>query len=213
MRRVEATERQFVDLMRAASSRVVVRLQLFSIPEVPRADAVRQELGERYRDIAEFWDSHIDGLIVTGTEPRARNLKDEPYWNTLSQVVDWASDHTTSAIWSCLAAHAAVLRTDGIERAACCRQSIRHFRLRDGRAASDDNRRGGGPACSAFALQRLVRTGACRKRLSHSHARRQCRRRYVRPAGAELSHLPSGPPGIRCRRRCCANIAATSAVI
>ena len=113
---VEATERQFVDLMRAASSRVVVRLQLFSIPEIPRADAVRQDIGERYRDISKIWDSHIDGLIVTGTEPRARNLRDEPYWNTLSQVVDWAYDHTTSAIWSCLAAHAAVLRTDGIER-------------------------------------------------------------------------------------------------
>ena len=113
---VEATERQFIDLMRAASSRVVVRLQLFSIPEIPRDGAVRQELGERYRDISKIWDSHIDGLIVTGTEPRARNLRDEPYWNTLSQVVDWAYDHTTSAIWSCLAAHAAVLRTDGIER-------------------------------------------------------------------------------------------------
>ena len=31
-------------------------------------------------------------------------------------MVDWAYDHTTSAIWSCLAAHAAVLHTDGIER-------------------------------------------------------------------------------------------------
>jgi homoserine O-succinyltransferase len=113
---LEATERQFTDLMRAASSRVVVRVQLFSIPEIPRADTVRQEMGERYRDISRIWDSHIDGLIVTGTEPRAQNLKDEPYWNTLSQVVDWAYDHTTSAIWSCLAAHAAVLRTDGIER-------------------------------------------------------------------------------------------------
>jgi homoserine O-succinyltransferase/O-acetyltransferase len=113
---LEATERQFIDLIRAASARVVVRLLLFSIPEVSRADAVRQELGERYRGISELWDSHIDGLIVTGTEPRAKNLKDEPYWNSLSQVVDWARDNTTSAIWSCLAAHAAVLHTDGIER-------------------------------------------------------------------------------------------------
>jgi homoserine O-succinyltransferase len=53
---------------------------------------------------------------VTGTEPRAENLKDEPYWQTLCQVVDWARDHTTSTIWSCLAAHAAVLHANGIER-------------------------------------------------------------------------------------------------
>ena len=73
---LEATERQFVDLLRASSSRVIVRLLLFSIPEVPRAEAVRQEMGERYRNIARLWDGHIDGLIVTGTEPRAANLKD-----------------------------------------------------------------------------------------------------------------------------------------
>jgi homoserine O-succinyltransferase len=115
---LDATERQFTGLLRASSSRVVVRLLLFSIPEVPRADGVRKVLGERYRDIAELWDSHVDGLIVTGTEPRTQSLRDEPYWNTLSQVVDWAYDQTTSAIWSCLAAHAAVLRTDGIERQA-----------------------------------------------------------------------------------------------
>jgi homoserine O-succinyltransferase len=111
-----STERQFIGLMRAASSRVVVRLLLFSIPEIPRAEDATQEVSERYRNISELWHSHVDGLIVTGTEPRAKNLKDEPYWNTLSQVVDWAYDNTTAAIWSCLGAHAAVLRSSGIER-------------------------------------------------------------------------------------------------
>src|SRR5580658_5995086 len=106
---LDATERQFVDLIRAATSKTVARLLLFSIPEIPRADTTRQELAGRYRDIAELWDTHLDGLIVTGTEPRAKDLRDEPYWKTLSQVVDWARDNTTSTIWSCLAAHAAVL--------------------------------------------------------------------------------------------------------
>jgi homoserine O-succinyltransferase len=113
---VESTERQFVDLIRAASSKVIVRLLLFAIPEIPRAETVRQEMAERYRDIAELWDAHLDGLIVTGTEPRMRNLKDEPYWATLTRVVDWARDNTASTIWSCLAAHAAVLHVDGVER-------------------------------------------------------------------------------------------------
>jgi len=115
---LESTERQFADLIRAASTDVVVRLLLFSMPELPRSDYTRQELMERYRDIAELWDTPLDGLIVTGTEPRAKNLKDEPYWNTLAQVVDWARDNTSSTIWSCLAAHAAVLHADGVERCA-----------------------------------------------------------------------------------------------
>ncbi len=111
-----STERQFIALMRAASSRVVVRLLLFSIPEIPRGEEARQEISEGYRNISELWDSRVDGLIVTGTEPRAKDLKDEPYWTTLSQIVDWTYDNTTGAIWSCLGAHAAVLRASGIER-------------------------------------------------------------------------------------------------
>jgi homoserine O-succinyltransferase len=113
---VEATERQFTDLLRTAGTNAVVRLKLFSIPKIPRADDVRRNLAERYRDISALWDDHLDGLIVTGTEPRAKNLKDEPYWQTLCQVVDWARDNTTSTIWSCLAAHAAVLHAHGVER-------------------------------------------------------------------------------------------------
>jgi homoserine O-succinyltransferase len=115
---LEATERQFMDIIRAAATKVVVRLLLFSIPQVPRAETTRQELTGRYHDISELWDTPIDGLIVTGTEPRTRNLRDEPYWRTLSQVVDWARENTTSTIWSCLAAHAAVLHAEGIERRA-----------------------------------------------------------------------------------------------
>jgi Homoserine O-succinyltransferase len=60
--------------------------------------------------------AELDGLIVTGTEPKAANLVDEPYWAAFSQLVDWASHNTISTIWSCLAAHAAVLHLDRIER-------------------------------------------------------------------------------------------------
>ena len=114
---VEATERQFVDLIRAAASDVVVRLRLYFIPEVPRSDEMRCELDDRYRDIAELWDAPpLDGLIVTGTEPRAASLIDEPYWSKLADLIDWTKANTSSTIWSCLAAHAAVLHADGIQR-------------------------------------------------------------------------------------------------
>jgi homoserine O-succinyltransferase len=112
----EATERQFLDLIRAATANAVVHVKLFSMADVPRAGPIRQELAARYRDIAELWDTRLDGLIVTGTEPRAANLKDEPYWATLVKLVDWARQNTISTVWSCLAAHAAVLHAEGIAR-------------------------------------------------------------------------------------------------
>lgn len=113
---IEATERQFAELIREAAPDVTVGLKLFSIPQVPRAAHVRAELAGRYRNIAELWDAPVDALIVTGTEPRAEVLQDEPYWPVFRQLVAWARDNTISTIWSCLAAHAAVLEADGIER-------------------------------------------------------------------------------------------------
>jgi homoserine O-succinyltransferase/O-acetyltransferase len=113
---LETTERQFRELLSAASDNFAVCLKLFSVPEVPRAEAGLTHISQHYENISELWASHLDGLIVTGTEPRAPVLADEPYWATLTKLIDWAEDHVCSTVWSCLAAHAAVLHLDGIER-------------------------------------------------------------------------------------------------
>jgi homoserine O-succinyltransferase len=76
----------------------------------------RSYLANNYEDINGIRDSQIDALIVTGAEPRAASLMEEPYWNQLAQLIDWAERHTISTFWSCLAAHAAALRIDGLVR-------------------------------------------------------------------------------------------------
>ena len=43
-------------------------------------------------------------------------MKDEPYWHALSGLASWAQDKAIPSVWSCLAAHAAVLQLEGIER-------------------------------------------------------------------------------------------------
>lgn len=115
---LEKTERQFIGLLNAAAGERRIRLKLFSLPEIARAGSARDRLRLRYSPIDALWDSRLDGLIVTGTEPRAPDLRDEPYWRTLTRIVDWAEANTRSTIWSCLAAHAAVLHMDGIGRHA-----------------------------------------------------------------------------------------------
>jgi homoserine O-succinyltransferase len=115
---LESTERQFLELLRAASDDIPVRLRLFALPDVPRTDAGRQHLRSGYCSIDDLWSSRLDGLIVTGTEPRAPSLMDEPYWGSLIKVLEWAQENTISTVWSCLAAHAAVLHLDGIRRQA-----------------------------------------------------------------------------------------------
>jgi homoserine O-succinyltransferase len=70
----------------------------------------------RYADIADLDRLHIDGLIVTDAEPIGATLPEEPFWQDLTTVIDWAANNTRSTIWSCLAAHAVVLHLDGIAR-------------------------------------------------------------------------------------------------
>src|SRR3989442_11978009 len=73
---LEATERQFLALLDAAADGIVVRLTRYALPDVPRTDVGRSYVNTFYSDIAELCNGHLDGLIVTGTEPRAPDLMD-----------------------------------------------------------------------------------------------------------------------------------------
>jgi homoserine O-succinyltransferase len=119
-----ATESQFRRVLEAASGSVAVRLRTSSLPEVPRAAAALERVKRTYWPIAELLARPLDALIVTGAEPAAPRLDAEPYWARLTALLEWADAHTTSSLWSCLAAHAAVQILDGIERqrrsAKCC---------------------------------------------------------------------------------------------
>ncbi len=112
---LEATERHFLSLLAAAADGLCVHLTFYALPDVPREEFGRRHI-RSYCSIEELWNGHLDGLIVTGTEPRAVTLPDEPYWGSLTRLVDWADQHTYSSVWSCLSAHAAVLHIDGIHR-------------------------------------------------------------------------------------------------
>src|SRR5689334_7044791 len=112
---LDATERQFRALLAAAADGLDVRLTMYTLPEVPRTDFGRKQVSN-YATLETLWTRRHDGLIVTGTEPRASDLKDEPFWGSLTKVLEWAEDHTYSTILSCLAAHAGILHLDGIVR-------------------------------------------------------------------------------------------------
>src|SRR5271169_3472963 len=113
---LEDTELQFFDLLDAASGDVPVYIKLYSLAGVPRTDRGERHLNSFYFPFDDLWQNRFDGVIITGTEPHQPNLRDEPYWDLLAQVFDWAERSTSSTILSCLAAHASVLHADGINR-------------------------------------------------------------------------------------------------
>lgn len=118
-----ATERQFVSLLNAASHGFSVHLSLYTLPEIPRGASAACHIRNCYSNLETLLDTQIDGLIVTGREPLAKQLTEEVYWRSFTKVVDWAHENTLSTVWSCLAAHGAVLHLDGIGRV---RSNIKH---------------------------------------------------------------------------------------
>ncbi|WP_217433795.1 homoserine O-succinyltransferase, partial [Caulobacter sp. S45] len=110
------TERQFRSLVEAAAPERDVELHLFHLPGVSRGAQARARLRTRYRPVADVEQAGLDALIVTGAEPRAADLRDEPFWPGFRRLVDWADTAALPVLWSCLAAHAAVLHLDGIVR-------------------------------------------------------------------------------------------------
>jgi len=100
---------QFQMLLAAASGNRSVELLRFTLRE-------RGEELHGYIPIEFPPAKDVDALIVTGTEPSTDDLRAEWFWRRLTWLHDWAEQQSIPVIWSCLAAHAAVLHRDGIKR-------------------------------------------------------------------------------------------------
>ena len=119
---LRATEKQFCVAIQEAKAGLPVNLHLFTMPSVKREGAAADHVARHYEDFDAMLKATFDAVIVTGAEPKAPNLEDEPYWAQMTELVDWAAASTRSTIWSCLAAHAAVFHLHGIRRTALGRK-------------------------------------------------------------------------------------------
>jgi homoserine O-succinyltransferase len=99
-----------------AAGKIPFRLRFFSLSSTDPLRGAARCIKNIKADLRSFNCLNIDGLIVTGAEPRTTALPKESYWEALTELADWAEANTHSTIWSCLAAHGAVLYLDGIER-------------------------------------------------------------------------------------------------
>jgi len=115
----EETERQFTGLLDSAAQALgdtTICVSRHDLPGLERTPTIAKLIEDRYRPLDDIYSRHPDGLIITGTEPRADDLRKEPYWEPLAELIGWAERATASTLVSCLAAHAAAFLFDGIER-------------------------------------------------------------------------------------------------
>jgi homoserine O-succinyltransferase len=120
---LQATERHFLSLLDSASDGISIRLTRYSLPGILRSESAARYVQDFYSSTESLLNTRLDGLIVTGREPSTPSLSEEPYWESLVRVLEWAPENTHSSVWSCLAAHAAILHMDGIGRV---KSSLKH---------------------------------------------------------------------------------------
>ncbi|MCF7822687.1 MAG: homoserine O-succinyltransferase [Candidatus Marinimicrobia bacterium] len=111
-----ATEKQFLRLVGSSNQIVQYYIYPFTIPEVKRSDEIQKYIDTYYTTFEDLKRSGLDALIITGTNPANASLDQEPFWEPLRTIVDWATKDTTSVLCSCLAVHAIVKHLHNIER-------------------------------------------------------------------------------------------------
>lgn len=146
----QVTERRFKELIGAAAGPRGAEMHLFVLPGVTRTPVIAARMAVRYRPVDEIPAAGLDALVVTGAEGRTRDLREEAFWPAFARLADWVAGTGTPTLWSCLAAHAAVLHVDGIERRRLPSKCSGVFKV--DRASPDSGRGDPGGAPQTWAI-------------------------------------------------------------
>lgn len=113
---LEATERQFLRLVGASNRIAQFYVHLFTVDGLPRGDKAQQHISRHYQRFDDIAEAGLDALIVTGANITGPDLTKEQFYEPMVRVTDWAQEHVTSVLCSCLASHAVWRHQYGIER-------------------------------------------------------------------------------------------------
>jgi len=101
-----ATERQFYRLIGESNQIAQFYLHPFTLSELPRGTKGREHVAQYYEDFAQIREQGLDALIITGANVEGTILHQQPFWQPLIEVIDWAYENVTSTLCSCLTTHA-----------------------------------------------------------------------------------------------------------
>ena len=103
---LNATERQFFRLVGESNSIAQFYMHPFTLSELPRGEKGRAHVENFYESFESIKEQGLDALIITGANVTHPELSEEPFWQPLIEVIDWAYENVTSTLCSCLATHA-----------------------------------------------------------------------------------------------------------
>lgn len=101
-----ATERQFYRLVGESNPIAQFYMHPFTLDALQRGKQARAHIDRFYESFGNLREEGLDALIITGANVSHPDLAHEPFWEPLIDVIDWAVEHVTSTLCSCLATHA-----------------------------------------------------------------------------------------------------------
>lgn len=101
-----ATERQFLRLIGDSNPIAQFYVHPFTLPQIERSAQAQQHIDNYYESFEQIREQGLDALIITGANVVGSHLADQPFWQPLIEVIDWAYSNVTSTLCSCLATHA-----------------------------------------------------------------------------------------------------------
>ncbi len=113
---LQPTERQFMRLVGSCNQIAQFFVHPFSISGLPRSTETQQYIDQYYTTFEQVKQEGLDALIITGANVTNPTLEQEPFWEPLQEVIDWAKENVTSVLCSCLATHALVKYFYGLDR-------------------------------------------------------------------------------------------------
>lgn len=113
-----ATERQFFRLVGESNPIAQFYMHPFTLRELPRGAQAQAHIDRYYDSFGQIRDEGLDALIITGANVSHPDLSQEPFWEPLREVFEWAQENVTSVLCSCLATHAAMQFRHGQKRRA-----------------------------------------------------------------------------------------------
>ncbi|ATX81210.1 homoserine O-succinyltransferase [Mariprofundus ferrinatatus] len=111
-----ATEIQFMRLVGSCNQIAQFFVHPFTVDGLERSSETREYIDNYYQSFEEIKAMGLDALIITGANVTNPSLDQEPFWEPLREVINWAEESVTSVLCSCLATHALVKLLYHIDR-------------------------------------------------------------------------------------------------
>ncbi len=103
---LKATELQFFRLIGDSNPIAQFYVHPFTLDVLERGEQARAHIDAYYESFDQIKQQGLDALIITGANVIGADMTQQPFWEPLIEVVDWAYDNVTSTLCSCLATHA-----------------------------------------------------------------------------------------------------------